>query len=87
MSQAEWSLQDAKNKFSTVVEAACSGTPQTVTKRGKPAVVVVAVEEYERLTHDGAEGRPSFVDHLLAFPQGKGKFKLAIIPLTNHRYM
>jgi antitoxin Phd len=75
MSQAEWSLQDAKNKFSAVVEAASKGTPQTVTKRGKPAVVVVAVEEYERLAHNGGKERPSFVEHLRAFPQGRGKFK------------
>ncbi len=58
MSQAEWSLQDAKNKFSAVVEAARNGTPQTVTKRGKPAVVVVAVEEYERLARKAARSAP-----------------------------
>ena len=34
----EWPLQDAKNKFSAVVEAAVAGHPQRVTKRGKPAV-------------------------------------------------
>jgi len=73
MSQAEWSLQDAKNKFSAVVEAASKGTPQTVTKRGKPAVVVVAAEEYQQLTDKGKE-RPSFIAHLLSAP--KGPFKL-----------
>jgi prevent-host-death family protein len=41
-------VQDAKNRFSEVVEAA-RGRPQTVTKHGKPAVVVVDVVEYERL--------------------------------------
>lgn len=40
MARTEWSLQDAKNSFSAVVDAACKGTPQTVTKRGKPAVGV-----------------------------------------------
>ena len=39
-----WTLQDAKNRFSAVVEAALAGTPQEVTRRGKPAVVVVADE-------------------------------------------
>jgi len=75
MAGAEWSLQDAKNSFSAVVEAASKGTPQTVTKRGKPAVVVLSVADYKRLTQKDRPNRPSFVEHLLAFPQGKGKFK------------
>ena len=45
----DWPLQDAKNKFSAVVDAALAGVPQRVTRRGRPAVVIVAVDEYERL--------------------------------------
>jgi prevent-host-death family protein len=75
MDGSQWSLQDAKNSFSAVVEAACNGEPQTVTKRGKRAVVVLSAEEYDRLTQNEPQHRPSFVEHLLAFPQGKGKFK------------
>jgi prevent-host-death family protein len=74
MDGSQWSLQDAKNRFSTVVEAASKGEPQTVTKRGKRTVVVLAAEEYDRLTGKAAD-RPSFVDHLLDFPRGKGRFK------------
>ena len=37
-----WSLQDAKNKFSAVVDAALSGKPQEVSRRGRPAVVVIS---------------------------------------------
>ena len=44
-----WSLQDAKNRFSAVVDAALEGTPQEVTRRGKPAVVVLSTLEYRRL--------------------------------------
>ena len=76
MPEAEWSLQDAKNSFSAVVNAACKGTPQTVTKRGKPAVVVLSVSDYEKLTCQNAENRPSFIDHLLAFPQGDDDFEI-----------
>ena len=43
----EWPLQDAKNKFSALVNAALAGEPQQVTRRGQPAVVVLATEEYE----------------------------------------
>ena len=50
-----WSLEDAKNRFSAVVEAARRGEPQTVTKRGKPAVVVVSIDEYQRLRRNELE--------------------------------
>ena len=65
-----WQLQDAKNRFSAVVDAALAGEPQEVTRRGKPVVVVVAFEEYQRLCKNDAENSPSFVDHLLAIPKG-----------------
>lgn len=74
MDGSQWSLQDAKNSFSAVVEAACNEGPQTVTKRGRRTVVVLAAEEYDQLLQKGSERRPSFVEHLLAFPQGKGRF-------------
>ena len=63
-----WTLQDAKNKFSTVVDAALAGTPQEVTRRGKPAVVVLSASEYAQLVADAQRVRGSFVDHLLSFP-------------------
>ena len=43
-----WPLQDARNRFGAVVDAAIAGAPQRVTRRGKPAVAVLAVEEHER---------------------------------------
>jgi prevent-host-death family protein len=61
-------LQDAKNRFSAVVEAAMSGQPQEVTRRGKPAVVVVSAKEYHRLLKEACANRESFAEHLLAFP-------------------
>jgi len=36
-----WQLQDAKNRLSEVVDRALSEGPQSITRRGKPAVVVV----------------------------------------------
>ena len=47
---ADWPLQDAKNKFSALVNAALAGEPQRVTRRGQPEVVVLATEDYERLS-------------------------------------
>ncbi|WP_415194765.1 type II toxin-antitoxin system Phd/YefM family antitoxin [Rhodopseudomonas sp.] len=66
-------MQDAKNRFSEVVEAA-RRSPQTVTKHGKPAVVVVDVAEYERLQQFERANAPSFADVLLAMPQDDGDF-------------
>ena len=71
----EWQLQDAKNRFSAVVDAALAGSPQCVTRRGKPAVVVLAVEEYERLRRNAKAAAPTFVDMLLAMPQDDGEFE------------
>jgi antitoxin Phd len=73
MARRSWSVQDAKNRFSEVVEAA-RHTPQTVTKHGKAAVVVVDVAEYERLRHLERAQAPSFADVLLAMPQDDGGF-------------
>jgi antitoxin Phd len=74
MENLSWSLQDAKNRFSAVVEAARRGRPQLVTKRGTPAVVVLAAEEYARLKALDEQRAPSFVDHLLAMPQDDEAF-------------
>ncbi|MBK5927745.1 type II toxin-antitoxin system Phd/YefM family antitoxin [Rhodobaculum claviforme] len=65
-----WTLQDAKNRFSAVVDAAIAGHPQEVTRRGKPAVVVLSAAEYHRLVAEAAVRRESFAEHLLAFPGG-----------------
>jgi antitoxin Phd len=73
MAPRSWSVQDAKNRFSEVVEAA-RRLPQTVTKHGKPAVVVVNVTEYERLRRLERSQAPSLADLLLAMPQDDGEF-------------
>ena len=63
-----WTLQDAKNRFSSVVDAALAGQPQAVSKRGKPAVVVLAASDYARLVAAAGAARGSFLQHLMAFP-------------------
>ena len=76
----EWALQDAKNRFSAVVDAALAGNPQRVTRRGKPAVVVVAVEEYERLRHLEKAEAPTLADMLLAIPRDDEEFDRFRLP-------
>lgn len=44
-----WQLQEAKNKFSNLVERARHEGPQVVTKHGKEAVVILSAEDYKKL--------------------------------------
>jgi prevent-host-death family protein len=44
-----WQLQDAKNRFSEIVNKALRDGPQIVTRRGKKAVVIMSVEQYQSL--------------------------------------
>ena len=67
-----WQLQEAKNKFSEVVERARTRGPQVVTRRGKEAVVVVSVEEFERLSRP----RESLVEFMGRSPLRKVKLDL-----------
>ena len=39
---------DAKNRFGALLDAA-KRAPVTVTKKGRPAAVVMSIEEYERM--------------------------------------
>lgn len=75
MNAATWRLQDAKNQFSKVVEAALHGAPQHVTRRGREVVVVLAAEEYERLEKIREIATPGFVEHLLMLPKDDGEFE------------
>ena len=44
-----WQLQDAKNRFSEIVNKALRDGPQVVTRRGKKTVVIMSVEQYQIL--------------------------------------
>ena len=45
-----WKLQDAKSKFSEIVDRALTQGVQIVTRQGKELLAVIPYEEYERLT-------------------------------------
>ena len=54
MEEKVWQLQEAKNKFSRLVEKARKSGPQIVTKHGREAVVVLSFEEYQKIvSHKG----------------------------------
>ena len=50
MSANTWTVAEAKAKFSELIEQARNGRPQTITRNGRTAVVVVSAEEWERKT-------------------------------------
>jgi len=50
MEKDTWQLQEAKNKFSRLVEKAQKNGPQIVTKHGREAVVVLSFEQYKKMT-------------------------------------
>ena len=76
----EWPLQDAKNKFSALVNAALAGEPQRVTRRGQPAVVVLAAEEYARLRKMEKSDAPTLGKLLLEIPQDDQDFERLSLP-------
>ncbi len=73
---AIWALHDAKAKLGEVVDRALSEGPQEVTRRGRPAVVIVAKSAYdEAVAHapaatKSAGPKMSFGEFLLTMPQG-----------------
>jgi len=50
MDTQRWTVAEAKAKFSEVIDKAKSDGPQTITRNGRIAVVIVAAEEWERRT-------------------------------------
>lgn len=50
MNTQAWTVAKAKAKFSELIERATSDGPQTITRNGRTAVVVVAADEWERKT-------------------------------------
>jgi len=81
---ATWTLQDAKNRFSAVVDAAARGEPQKVTRRGKWVSVVLSAEDYQRLQSLDAANAPSLNELLLLIPQDDEGFER--MPLTPREF-
>ncbi len=58
-----WQVQDAKARFSELLETSLSEGPQIVTKRGVEAAVLVPIDEWRRLEK---RARPDLKELLLA---------------------
>jgi prevent-host-death family protein len=50
MPKNQWTLAEAKAKFSRVIDSALSRGPQAITRNGHLTAVIVSAEEWERKT-------------------------------------
>jgi antitoxin Phd len=62
-STKRWPVQDAKARFSELLEASLNEGPQIVTRRGVETAVLVPFEEWRRLQ---SSARPTLKELLLA---------------------
>jgi antitoxin Phd len=46
---ATWQVQEAKSRFSKMIEDACHQGAQTITRHGRPVAVLISAEEYAQL--------------------------------------
>jgi len=61
-----WQVQEAKNRFSEVIERALRDGPQVVTRHGRPVVQVVAVDA---AAASPARADDGFAKYLLEIPK------------------
>jgi hypothetical protein len=62
-----WQVQEAKGRFSELVDCSIKDGPQMVTRHGEEAVVVVAADEFRRLSGQTLR----LLDCLLNAPRGE----------------
>lgn len=67
---AKWQLQEAKARFSELIDDTVQKGPQVVTRRGVETAVVISIDEWRRLNNS----RPSLKEVLLSGP----KFEIPI---------
>jgi antitoxin Phd len=67
-----WQVQDAKARFSELLDACVSEGPQVVTRRGTETAVLVPISEWKRLNN---AARPSLKE-LLTSDVGRTDFDL-----------
>jgi prevent-host-death family protein len=67
-----WPVQDAKSRFSELLDACVNEGPQLVTRRGAETAVLIPIAEWKRLNN---AARPS-LKALLLSDVGRADFKL-----------
>lgn len=62
---SKWQLHDAKAKLSELIELALSEGPQVITRHGRERVVILSIEEFQKLE----AAKPDFREYLLSGPK------------------
>jgi len=65
MGAPNWTVAEAKAKFSEIIDRAMSEGPQTITRHGAARAVVISVEDYRALVAN----KPDFKAYLLGGPK------------------
>jgi len=63
-----YSIAEARDHLTSLVHEAETGTTVELTRRGKPVAVLVARDEYERLTHERTDFWSAYQDFLRRYP-------------------
>lgn len=73
-----WQLQEAKSRFSELIDRVLTSGVQIVTRRGQKAVVILPYEEFKRLT------RPTggLAEFLLSSPLAGSSLEISRDPST-----
>ncbi|MBX7250760.1 MAG: type II toxin-antitoxin system Phd/YefM family antitoxin [Candidatus Promineofilum sp.] len=71
-----YSIADAKNRFTELVQQAERHSPVEITRRGRPVAVLISIDDYERLRRQPA----SFAEAYDAFRREHDLAQLAIEP-------
>ena len=74
-----WQVQDAKARFSELIETSLTEGPQIVTNRGVETAVLVSIDEWRRMEQ---RARPELKELLLA---PEARTDTLIQPRTKHR--
>jgi len=77
MADHAWTVAEAKAKFSEVMEKAKSEGPQTITRNGRRAAVLVAAEEWERRM----KRKGTLADFFAASPLRGSGIKIGCLPV------
>ena len=67
-----WQLQEAKSKFSKVVNLALQEGPQIITRYGEEVVVILSMDTYRQISPN----KPSLLDLLLNSPLVGSQLKI-----------
>jgi len=76
MGTHKWTVAEAKAKFSEVIERAQTDGPQTITRKGRRAAVVVGAEEWERKT----KRRGNLAEFFASSPLRGARFEIKRVP-------